>query len=112
MSSPSIQGTDRESSLKVNRTEFNAVLAECALVTKTYLREAEKTSTLLVKCTQRPLSFDKRFALLTQEIQEKDAFQTYLGVKRVLHNAALVGYDPLASRKRLHQARTLAAALR
>ena len=81
----------------MNRTEFNAVLTECATVTRTYLREAEKTATMLVKCTQKPLSFDKRFALLAQEILEKDAFQTYLGVKRVLHNAALVGYEGLST---------------
>jgi hypothetical protein len=81
----------------VNRTEFDAVLAECAAVTETYLREAEKTSTMLVRCTPKPLAFNERLALLSQEILERNAFYTYLVAKRFLHNAALVGYEGLTT---------------
>ena len=81
----------------MTRTEFAALLDDCALVTETYLREAEKTSTMLVKCTGKPLPFDERFALLSQEIMERNAFQIYLGAKRILHNAALVGYEELST---------------
>jgi hypothetical protein len=72
------------------------VLAECAAVTETYLREAEKTSTLLVKCAEKPLAFNERFAILSQEILERNAFYSYLVAKRFLHNAALVGYEGLS----------------
>jgi hypothetical protein len=82
---------------KVNRTEFTALLAECATVTETYLREAEKTSEMLAKCAQKPLTFNERLALLSQEILERNAFQTYLGAKRLLHSAALVGYEGLST---------------
>ena len=81
----------------MTRIEFAALLAECAAVTKAYLMEAEKTSGMLVNCTEKPLSFDQRFALLSQEILEKNAFQNYLGAKRLLHNAALVGYEGLST---------------
>jgi hypothetical protein len=81
----------------MTRTEFAAVLADCAVVTETYLREAEKTSGMLVQCTGEPLPFDQRFALLSQEILEMEAFRSYLGAKRRLHNAALVGYEELST---------------
>jgi hypothetical protein len=81
----------------VERTEFNDLLAECALATETYVREAEKTSMMLGKCTQRPLTFDERFALLRQEILERDAYRVYLDAKRFLHNVALLGYEVLST---------------
>lgn len=81
----------------MTRTEFVTLLADCAAVTEIYLKEAEKTSTMLVKCSGKPLPFDERFALLSQEILERNAFQTYLGAKRILHNAALVGYEELST---------------
>jgi hypothetical protein len=81
----------------VERTEFIDLLAECATATETYVREAEKTSGMLGKCARRPLAFDDRFALLTQEILERDAFLLYLDAKRLLHRAALLGYEALST---------------
>ena len=81
----------------MDRIEFVALLAECATVTETYFKEMEKTSTMLVKCTWDPLTFDERFALLTQEILERDAYLIYLESKRRLHKAALVGYAELST---------------
>jgi len=78
-------------------TEFAALLAECAETTAVYLREAEKTSKMLGRCKEQPLTFDERFVLLCQEIQERDAFLLYLDAKRLLHNAALCGYGALAA---------------
>jgi len=83
--------------LQVDRTEFITSLAECATVTETYFREAEKTAAMLGRCNQRPLTFDERFALLTQEILERNAYIIYLDAKRFLHRAALVGYDELST---------------
>jgi hypothetical protein len=81
----------------MDRTTFFDLVAECGEVTATYFREAEKTSVMLGKCTQRPLTFDDRFELLTQEILERDAFLIYLDAKRFLHRAALLGYEALST---------------
>jgi len=81
----------------MNHTEFMASLAECTTATKTYFREADKTSVMLAKCSQRPLTFEDRLALLSQEIVERDAFRVYLDAKRFLHSAALRGYDGLST---------------
>ena len=81
----------------MDRTEFITLLAECAKTTEIYFREAEKTSKMLGRCTERPLTFDERFVLLCQEIQERNAFLLYLNAKRSLHNAALCGYGALVA---------------
>jgi hypothetical protein len=81
----------------VTQIEFITSLAECTTATETYLREAEKTSIMLRKCSPQPMTFEERFELLSQEIQERDAFRIYLDAKRFLHSAALRGYDGLAT---------------
>jgi len=60
---------------------------------ESYFAEAEKTSGMLNDCTPEPLSFFKRFAILRQEIAEKDAQQLYIVAKRLLHDAARLGYE-------------------
>jgi hypothetical protein len=81
----------------MDRAEFLDLLAECGSATSAYLREAEKTSVMLRKCTLHPLNFDDRFALLSQEILERDAYRLYLASKRSLHEAALLGYEALSA---------------
>jgi hypothetical protein len=81
----------------MERTEFIDLLAECAIATETYIKEAEKTSAMLGQCALRPLSFERRFALLAQEILERDAYLVYLDAKRLLHSAALRGYGAMAT---------------
>jgi hypothetical protein len=81
----------------MDRTEFNDLIAECGSATASYFREAEKTSIMLGKCARQPLTFDERFALLTQEILERDAFLLYVDAKRFLHRAALFGYEGLST---------------
>jgi hypothetical protein len=81
----------------VDQNEFIALRDECELATEIYLREAEKTSTMLARCTRGPLSFDQRFALLSQEILERDAYVLYLHAKRFLHSVALLGYGGLST---------------
>ena len=81
----------------LDQTEFIALRAECETATETYFREAERTSILLSRCTQGPLSFEERFALLAQEILERDAYVLYLHAKRFLHNAALLGYGGVST---------------
>jgi hypothetical protein len=74
-----------------------ASLVECPTATETYFWEMDKTSVMLRKCSQRPLTFEERFALLAQEILERDTFRIYLAAKRLLHRAALLGYDGRAT---------------
>jgi hypothetical protein len=77
----------------VNQLEFDALHSECIMVTEAYVREARKTSLMLGRCMQGPLTFRERFALLSQEILEKDACAVYLAAKRLLHSTALLGYE-------------------
>jgi hypothetical protein len=95
MRHPHIGGLRRK--VPVERTEFIDLLADCVAAAETYFREAEKTSVMLGKCARKPLSFDQRLALLTQEILERDAFVLYLDAKRFLHRAALLGYEALST---------------
>lgn len=81
----------------MDHTEFTDLCVDCASATAAYLREAEKTSTLLAKCTGQPLTFEDRFALLSQEMIERSAFANYMEAKRFLHSAALRGYEALST---------------
>jgi hypothetical protein len=91
------QGGTRRECLKMDRTEFIDLLADCETAKETYVREAEKTSTMLAKCDREPLTFDERFALLSQEIHERDAYRIYIDAKRFLHSVALLGYGALTT---------------
>ena len=82
----------REGGLEVNKLEFMALHGQCVTVMNTYFTEVQKTSVMLGKCTPTPLSFGQRFALLRQEIIEKDAHLRYQDVKRPLHSAARLGF--------------------
>ena len=81
----------------MERTEFLVLLAECATATEAYFAEAEKTAVMLRICTQEPLTFDERYALLAQEILERDAYLTYMDAKRFLHRVALLGYGGIST---------------
>lgn len=58
-----------------------------------YFDQAEKTTTLLAKCTAEPLPFAERLDIASQEIVENTAHADYLGIKSRLHDAARLGYD-------------------
>ena len=81
----------------MNDAEFMASLAECTTATETYLREVDRTSVMLGKCGRQPLAYEERFALLAQEIMERDAFRLYVAAKTFLHRVALLGYEGLAT---------------
>ena len=80
---------------KMNQTEFMILHATCVTAAEAYVTEARKTAAMLGNCAPAPLPFKERFALLTQEIVEKDAHVMYLQAKRLLHSAALLGYAAL-----------------
>jgi hypothetical protein len=76
----------------VDQTEFNELHASCVAAFKVYVAEAEKTSTMLANCTAKPLPLTQRFRVMFQERAENTARLIYLGTKRLLHNAARLGY--------------------
>ena len=76
----------------MNHNEYLELHANYVAALRAYFVEAEKSSVMLSKCTAEPLSFTERLSLLSQEIVENDAQTNYLGIKRLLHGAALLGY--------------------
>ena len=76
----------------MNRSEFMAMHENCVTAMRTYFVEVEKTSTMLAECTAEPLTFRKRFTLLSQGIVENDAHSAYLGTRSLLLRAAESGY--------------------
>jgi len=66
--------------------------ANCVTAMRTYFVEVEKTSTMLAIRTAEPLTFRKRFRLMSQGIVENDAHLAYLGARSLLLNAAQLGY--------------------
>ena len=56
------------------------------------LPEAEKTSVMLAQCTPEPLPFVKRVAITVQDAAESSAHLMYMAAKRLLHEAARLGY--------------------
>jgi len=77
---------------EVTYDQFLELHANCVAAMRAYFVEAEKSSVMLSQCTPEPLSFTERLGLLSQEIVENDAHANYLGTKRLLHSAALLGY--------------------
>jgi len=72
--------------------EFRQLHTDCVIAMRAYFVEAERTTDLLAKCTAEPLSFADRLGLLSQEIIENDAHESYRGAKSLLHGAARLGY--------------------
>jgi hypothetical protein len=76
----------------VNETEFVKLHASCVAALQGYVAEAEKTSVLLANCTPGPLPFTKRLNVMFQENAERTTYSFYLDTKRLLHDAARLGY--------------------
>lgn len=77
---------------QMNNAEFIDLHAECVAAMRLYFVEAEITTTMLAKCTAEPLPFTERMSLLAQEVLETDAQTRYASAKRLLHDAARLGY--------------------
>jgi hypothetical protein len=76
----------------VDQTEFNELHASCVTALDAYVAEAEKTSGMLARCTPEPLPLVERVKVTVQEAAELSAHSIYLGAKRLLHDAARLGY--------------------
>jgi hypothetical protein len=66
-------------------SEFSELNANCVAAMRAYFVEAEKTSSMLAKCTAEPLSFTDRLDLLSQEIIENEFHTRYVDAKILLH---------------------------
>jgi hypothetical protein len=76
----------------MNQTEFEDLHASYLAALDTYVTSAESTATLLARCTPEPMPLADRLTLLLQEGAESDAHRVYLDLKRLLHEAARLGY--------------------
>ncbi len=76
----------------MSRLEFMQVHGDCVTAMRAYFVEAGKTSSILAECTAEPMTFRRRFKLMSQGIVESDAYLTYLGAKSLLFDTARLGY--------------------
>ena len=76
----------------MNHSEFSELHANCVAAMRAYFAEAEKTSSMLAKCTAEPLSLTERLDLLSQELIENESHTRYVDAKILLHTAARFGY--------------------
>ena len=76
----------------MNKAEFFRLYAECVTAMRAYFVEVERTIAMLENCTAEPLPFDVRMNLLAQEVNETNAQNVYVAAKRLLNNAAKLGY--------------------
>jgi len=80
------------SGFQMNSGEFIGLHVNCVISMRAYFVEAERTSAMLAQCTAEPPSLTERFSLLCQEIIENEACAGYASAKRLLLEAALLGY--------------------
>jgi hypothetical protein len=76
----------------VDQTGFNELHASCVTALDGYIAEAERTTAMLAKCTPDPLPIVERVKVTVQEAAENSAHLLYLAAKRLLHDAARLGY--------------------
>ena len=82
----------QEVNFKMNNAELGELHASCVAAMRAYFAEAEKTSSMLAKCTAEPLSLTERLDLLSQELIENESHSRYVDAKILLHAAARFGY--------------------
>jgi hypothetical protein len=77
----------------MNYTEFIDLHTSGVTAMRAYFDQAERTTTMLAKCTAEPLPFSERLTIAAQEIVENSAHADYLSIKQRLHDAARLGYQ-------------------
>ncbi|HEY6467467.1 MAG TPA: hypothetical protein VIY69_15815 [Candidatus Acidoferrales bacterium] len=76
----------------MDRKEFDTLHAKCVSAFEAYAVEAEVTAAMLADCTADPLPFQVRLKIALQERIENTAQIAYTATKRLLHEAARLGY--------------------
>jgi hypothetical protein len=77
----------------VDTKQYTELHAQCGVAMKAYFAQAEKSCGMLGNCSASPLPFLERLAIMRQEITEKNAQLVYMSAKRLLHRAALLGFE-------------------
>jgi hypothetical protein len=73
----------------MNQTESHT---NCVTALQDYVTSTELTATMLGHCTPEPLPLTDRLSLMFQESAEERSRFIYMDVKRILHDAARLGY--------------------
>ncbi|GAC1681184.1 MAG: hypothetical protein PVS2B2_19810 [Candidatus Acidiferrum sp.] len=76
----------------MDQREFDELHTSCVSALADYVTSAELTATMLARCTPEPLPLEDRLNLMVQEIAEAQVHSVYLDLKRILHDAARLGY--------------------
>jgi negative regulator of sigma E activity len=76
----------------VDQQEFNEVHSICVGAFRDYAAEADLTAAMLAHCTPEPMPLQERLRIAIQQQTENTAHSIYLHAKRVLHEAARLGY--------------------
>ena len=76
----------------MSHTEFQDLHSNCVTALGEYVAAATRTGQMLAECSAEPPTPTERLNLVSQEIVENDAHMIYLGIKRLLYAAALLGY--------------------
>jgi hypothetical protein len=76
----------------MNQTEFTELHTSYVTAFEDYITSAELSAAMLAHCTPEPMPLTDRLNLLLQERAENDAHCVYLDLKRILHDAARLGY--------------------
>lgn len=76
----------------MDQNEFNELHTSCVVAFREYVDQAEVTASMLAKCTAEPMPLRERLKIALQERVENTAHSLYLIAKRLLHDAARLGY--------------------
>jgi hypothetical protein len=76
----------------LNHQEFKDLHSDFVTSMRSYFVEVEKSSSMLAKCTVKPMPIRNRLKLASQGVVEHAAHLTYLSAKSLLLSAARLGY--------------------
>ena len=76
----------------MNQTEFDSLHTSCVTALGHYVTSAQQTADMLAKCTPEPMALGGRLDLLVQEDAEEKSHSIYKDLKRLLNDAARLGY--------------------
>lgn len=76
----------------MDQTTFNDLHTSCLTALQDYMTSAHLTATMLAHCTPEPMPLTDRLSLMVQEVAEEDAHSIYRNLKRIIHEAAKLGF--------------------
>jgi hypothetical protein len=73
--------------------QFAELHAKCWETLKHYVHEADRMCELFGQCGPEPPSIQVRSDIVQQRISENNAYASYAEIRRLLFEAARIGYD-------------------